>query len=133
MTLTTASGLLGVGFVVHNADHARRGLDVIDEGVVWGGTVVAMLLAVMLTLVAVRHTAAPAVTAVGGLTIVFGVAASHLLPEWGPLSDPLPGGDVDAATWVAVFAEIAGAALVAVVALRILRRNAYAFAIADWR
>ena len=28
---------LGVGFVVHNADHARRGVDVIDEGVVWAG------------------------------------------------------------------------------------------------
>ena len=133
MKLTTASWCLVGGFVVHNADHARRGLDVVDDGVVWGGTIVAMLLAVMLTMVVVRHPVAPAVAAVGGLAIVFGVSAAHLLPEWGPLSDPLPGGDVDVATWIAVFAEIAGAALVAAVALRVLRRNDYAFAIADWR
>jgi hypothetical protein len=133
MRLTTASWWLVGGFIVHNADHARRGLEVVDEGVVWGGTIVAMLLAVMLTLVAVRHDAAPAVAAVGAFTIVFGVAASHLLPEWGPLSDPLPGGDVDAATWIAVLAEITGAGLVGVVALRILRRNDYAFAITGWR
>ena len=132
-TLTGASVALAIGFVIHNGDHVRRGLDVVDDGVIWGGTAVAMLLAVMLTLVAVRHPSAPFLAAVGGLTIVFGVSAAHLLPEWGPLSDPLPGGDVDAVTWVAVLAEVAGAVLVAAVGLRILRDGDYAFRIADWR
>jgi hypothetical protein len=133
MRLTTASWLLVGGFVIHNADHARRGLEVVDEGVVWAGTIVAMLLAVMMTLVVVRHDTAPAVAAVGAGTIAVGVAAAHLLPEWGPLSDPLPGGDVDVLTWIAVWAEIAGAVTVGVVALRILRRNDWAFAISGWR
>ncbi len=132
LTLTAASAVLAGGFVIHNGDHLRRGLDVVDDGVVWGGTVVAMLLAVMLTLVVVRHPSAPAVATVGGLSIVVGVSAAHLLPEWGPLSDPLPGGDVDAFTWIAVLAEIVGAAVVSAVGLRILRAHDFAFRIADW-
>ena len=62
-----------------------------------------------------------------------GVSAVHLLPDWGPLSDSLPDGSVDIWTWLAVFAEIGGAALVGVVALGVLRRNDYAFSIAEWR
>ena len=132
MRLTTAMSVLASGFVLHNADHARRGLDAIGEGVVWGGTFAAMVVAVMVTLVIARHDAAPAVAAVGGFALAVGVSAVHLLPDWGALSDSLPGGDVDALTWLAVLAEIGGAALVGAVALGILRDNDYAFAIPDW-
>jgi hypothetical protein len=121
-----AAGLLfAAGFVVHNADHARRGLDVITDHVVWGGTFVAMTAAVVLTLVATRHPLAPFAAAAGGLAIAVGVSATHLLPDWGALSDPLPGGEVDALTWVAVLAEVAGAAVLGVTGLRIVRRQGY--------
>lgn len=132
MTLRRAAVILGLGFVVHNADHARRGLDVVRDGVVWGGTLAAMLIAAVLVLIWVRDQRAPAIAAVIGLSIAVGVSAVHVLPDWGPLSDSLPDGDVDALTWIAVFAEISGAALLGFVGLRIMRDNAYAYAIADW-
>ncbi|MDG2026987.1 MAG: hypothetical protein P8J50_07740 [Acidimicrobiales bacterium] len=121
------------GFVLHNADHVRRGFDVVRDGVIVGGTLAAMLVAVLFTVVVSRHASAPAVAAVVGLGLVVGVSAVHLLPGWlGTLSDSLPDGDVDGLTWVAVLTEILGAALVGVVGLQVLRRNDYAFAIDDW-
>jgi hypothetical protein len=54
--------------------------------------------------------------AAGGAAIAVGVSFSHLLPKWGVLSDPLPGGDVDAFTWIAVLGEILGAVYLAYVA-----------------
>jgi hypothetical protein len=113
------------GFVVHNADHARRGIDAISDPVVWGGTVVAMAAAVVLTLVATRHPLAPFAAAAGGLAIAVGVSATHLLPDWGALSDSLPSGTVDGFTWVAVLAEVVGAALLGVTGLRLVRRQGY--------
>jgi hypothetical protein len=121
-----AAGLLfAAGFAVHNADHARRGLDVITDHVVWGGTVVAMVAAAVLTLVATRHPLAPFAAAAGGLAVAVGVSATHLLPDWGPLSDSLPSGTVDGFTWVAVLAEVVGAAALGVTGLRIVRRQGY--------
>ncbi len=131
-TLRTALWVFLVGFGLHNGDHARRGLDEVRDGVVWGGTAVAMITAVLVTLIVVRHPAAPTAAAVGGASIAVGVGAAHLLPDWGPLSDSLPDGDVDALTWIAVFAEITAAALLAAVAVGILRRHAYRPLIPHW-
>ncbi|QYG91687.1 hypothetical protein HC251_04025 [Iamia sp. SCSIO 61187] len=123
--LRTAGLLFAAGFTVHNADHVRRGIDAITNEVNSGGLVVAMASAVLLTLVATRHALAPFAAAAGGLAIAVGVSLTHLLPDWGVLSDPLPGGDVDAFTWAAVLAEIAGAVGLGVVGLRIVRRQGY--------
>lgn len=123
--LRLAAGAFAAGFAVHNADHLRRGLDVITEHVVWGGTVVAMTAAVVVTLIATRHPLAPFAAAAGGLAIALGVSATHLLPGWGVFSDPLPGGEVDALTWAAVLAEVLGAAALGVVGLRIVRSQGY--------
>jgi hypothetical protein len=116
MTLKSAATVFLVGFLLHNADHARRGIDAITDHVVWGGTIVAMVAAVVLTLVFTDHPAAPMAAAAAGLGIAVGVSATHLLPEWGVLSDPLL--DLSATSWVAVFAEIAGAVLLGVSGLR---------------
>ncbi len=129
--LGTTTAAFAIGFVIHNGDHMRRGFAGIADGVILGGTIVAMMTAVMITLVVLRHPTAPAVCAVAAAAIAFGVAASHLLPDWGPLSDSLPDGDVDAITWVAVFAEILSGAAVAVIAVSILRRHDYSPTI-DW-
>jgi hypothetical protein len=109
------------GFLLHNADHARRGIDAVTDEVIWGGTAVAVLAAVTLTLVFTRHPIAPAVAAAAGLGIAVGVSMTHLLPDWGVLSDPLPGGDVDAFTWVAVLAEVLAAVGLGVAGLRAWR------------
>jgi hypothetical protein len=123
LTLTRATWIYMATFTIHNADHARRGVAAVRDAVLWGGTMVAMLTAVLATLVIVRHERAPAFAAVVGPAIAFGVSASHLAPDWGPLSDSLTTGDVDIWTWLAVLGEIAGAALVGATGLNILRRH----------
>ncbi|HYD10127.1 MAG TPA: hypothetical protein VEA78_08495 [Acidimicrobiales bacterium] len=109
MTLKAAATVFVVGFLLHNADHARRGIDAITDHVVWAGTAVAMIAAVVLTLVCTDHQSAPLASAAAGFGIAVGVSATHLLPDWGVLSDPLL--DLSATSWVAVFAEIGGALL----------------------
>src|SRR5687767_13022787 len=121
--LRTAALVFLAGFLVHNADHARRGLDVITEHVIWAGTAVAVTSAVVLTLVFTRHPLAPMAAAAAGFGIALGVSASHLLPEWSALSDPLADGDVGAFTWVAVLAEVGGALLLGAAGLAVLRRD----------
>jgi hypothetical protein len=106
------------GFMIHNADHMRRGVDAVTDAVLWGGTLVAIIAAVTLTLILTDHHTAPMAAAASGLSIAIGVSASHLLPHWSALSDPLPGGRVDAFTWFAVLAEVAGALCLGVAGLR---------------
>lgn len=123
--LRVAASAFAVAFLLHNADHARRGVDVVTDHVVWAGTTVAVIAAVTLTLIVTRHRLAPFVAAVAGLAIAGGVAASHLVPRWSALSDPLPGGDVDVATWVAVLAEVVGALALGLVGLARVHRQGY--------
>jgi hypothetical protein len=114
--LRKAMLVYGFLFLVHNADHARRGVDASPEPVVWIGTAAAMLTSAMVMIVVLRHPLAPLFCAAGGAAIAVGVFFSHLPPKWGVLSDPLPGGNVDAFTWIAVLGEILGAAYLAYVA-----------------
>jgi hypothetical protein len=130
--LRWAAYVFMAGFVAHNVDHARRGLDVITEHVVWAGTLVAIIAAVMLTLVVTRHAVAPLAAVVAGSWIVLGVSASHLLPEWSALSDSLSEGSVDAWTWIAVFSEIAGAVALVAAGLYGLRERRLA-SVPMWR
>jgi hypothetical protein len=123
--LRRAAVVFAVGFALHQADHLRRGLDVITDAVNTGGAVVGMMAATILTLIATRHRLAPFAAAVGGLAIATGVAATHLLPDWGVMSDSLPSGDVDTLTWVAVLAEVGAAAGLGLTGLRIVRRQGY--------
>ena len=116
MSLKAAAAVFVTGFLLHNADHARRGIDAVTDHVVWAGTTVAIVAAVILTLVFTDHPHAPLVAAAGGLGIAAGVAATHLLPDWGVLSDPLL--DLSVTSWVAVLAEIGGALLLGITATR---------------
>lgn len=125
MTLKAATVLFAVAWTAHTVDHVRRGFSTIDDGVVVGGTLVAMLFAMAATLVVVGHGAAPAVAAAFGPAVAFGVAASHYLPEWGTLSDPLATDDVDLWSWLAVTAEITAAIVLGFVGWRIAARHEY--------
>lgn len=119
--LRNAAYALIAGFVLHNADHARRGLDGISEGVVWAGTLLLAVASVAVTLVLTRHHLAAAAATIVGWTVVVGVSSAHLLPDWGPLSDSLPEGDVDVLTWLAVFSEIVAGAWFGWAGLQALR------------
>jgi hypothetical protein len=123
MRLKTAGLVFVAGFLLHNADHARRGIDAVTDHVVWAGTTVAVIAGVTLTLVFTEHRLAPMVAAAAGLGIAFGVSASHLAPEWSAFSDSLAQGDADPFTWIAVLSEIAGAVLLAVAGLAAMRRE----------
>ena len=120
--LRSAVIVFATAFVIHNADHARRGIDAVTEHVIWAGTGVAMLSAVLVALVLTRHPESASIALVAGFTIAVGVSLTHLLPDWGILSDSLPSGEVDNFTWFAVLGEVFGAGLVGSTGLRILRR-----------
>jgi hypothetical protein len=122
--LHRAGWVFVAGFAVHNIDHMRRGLDVVTDDVVWGGTAVGIIAAITLTMVFTNHRLAPTMAAAAGIAIAFGVSATHLMPHWSALSDPLPGGDVDAFTWFAVLAEVAAALVLGLAGLTVcMRRN----------
>lgn len=133
LSLRTAGFVFLGGLVLHNGDHMRRGLSGIPEAVTWAGTLVLALAAVALTLVFTHHDLAPLAATVTGFATAAGVAASHLVPRWGPLSNPLAGSGVGALTWVAVLAEIAGALALAAAGLAIERRHGYAPRVPAWR
>jgi len=120
-TLRRAAYGLIAGFVLHNSDHARRGLDDISEAVVWAGTLLLVIASVAVTLILTRHWLSAAVAAVVGWTVVVGVSSAHLLPDWGPLSDALPGSGLGLITWLAVFSEIVAGAWLGWVGLQVLR------------
>lgn len=122
--LRAAAMVFAITFVVHSADHARRGLDVVREGVIWAGTVNAIVAAVVITLIATRHAAASVASAIGGFAMAIGVAASHLVPNWGPISDSLTSDHADAFSWIAVSGEIGGALLLGLAGLTVMRRHA---------
>lgn len=132
-SLRTAALVFLGGLVLHNGDHMRRGLTGIPEAVTWAGTLVLALAAVALTLVFTHHELAPAAATVTGFATAAGVTASHLVPEWGPLSNPLAGSGAGAVTWVAVLAEMAGAVVLGVAGLAVLRRHGFAARVTAWR
>ncbi len=129
------AALLFIGtWIIHTADHARRGLAATTEAVVWSGTAVGLLAAVSVTLIFVRHPTAPAIAAAVFPTIALGVTASHVFPDWGVLSDPLL---IDSTTdsWsiVAATGEIISAAVLGTLAIRVLMRNNFALQISEAR
>jgi len=124
--------LAGVWFIgswsLHTADHARRGVDATTEAVLWGGTFVGLLAAVALTLIFVGHASAPAIAATAFPAIALGVAATHLLPGWGVLSDPiLIDSTTDGWSVIAVGGEIAAAGYLGWRALQLMRTHSYAW------
>lgn len=120
--LLVASAICALGYVLHNVDHARRGLAGTPDAVVWAGTLLLLLAAVVFTLVTTDHPGAPLLAAGLGFGTAIGVSAAHLLPDWGALSDPLVDRSASAVTWIAVLAEIAGGLVLGVVATQIVLR-----------
>jgi hypothetical protein len=108
--LRTAAVLFLAGSLLHDADHFRRGLDVLTPEVLWIGIagVVITSGAVGLTLLGYQH--APLIAIAVGFGTAIGVSIVHLLPRWSVFSDSFPGSNVDQLTWVAVLFEV-GAAL----------------------
>jgi hypothetical protein len=112
-----------VGFLLHNADHFRRGVDAVSAGVLWAGSVSGLITLAAIGLVLLRHQQSAELAVIVGFGMAIGVSAVHLLPPWGALSDSLAAVHADPFTWIAVLAEIVGAAIFGWVGLRVYTRR----------
>jgi len=112
------------GWLVHNADHLRRGFDVVTTQVIVLGSVAGVLQLVAIGAVFFRFRLAPLLAVIVGLPDAVGIAAVHLLPHWSSLSDAFPGAHgagVTVWSWVAASAEVGTALLFALAGLYTLR------------
>jgi hypothetical protein len=121
--LRIAAGIYAFGLVLHTFDHLRRGLDASPVAVLWAGNLSTLLGVAAIILVLAGHRWAPAFAAITGIPVAIGVAAVHLLPPWGALSESfLDGGNgINAMSWIVVVIEIAGAIAMGVAGLVALR------------
>jgi protein-S-isoprenylcysteine O-methyltransferase Ste14 len=124
--LLIANVALLVLLLGHVADHVLRQPDAAQlpfpensPGVLGLAIVVGSLV-----LVAARHRLAVPAAAVVGVLTALGFVAIHLLPAWGPFSDPYAGRDLDAASWIQMLATLAGGLLLGAEALRARRHPA---------
>lgn len=93
--------------IVHGADHAVRGLDVITELVSTAGSIQFLLGVIAVLLVFMRHRSAPTLAILVGFPSAVGFAMAHLLPEWGAFSDPYVGANVaPGVTWFSWFTAL---------------------------
>ena len=115
-----------VGWLLHSADHLRRGTDVVTrhvQGLGVFGTIVAFVIA---ALVFTRHRWAPIFATYVVLPTGVLLIAVHVLPSWGVWSDAFPGGatrGVTAMSWVAVLLEVSGKLAVGLIGVSMLLRE----------
>lgn len=124
--LQTAALVFIATWLLHTADHIRRTTASTSDGVIWAGTLAAVLAAVALTLVFTGHSLAPfAVAAVFG-SLAVGTAASHLAPAWGYFSEPLLfDSSTDRWALAAAVPEIVAAGWLGWLGFQIVRDNGY--------
>jgi hypothetical protein len=122
MALLRANILFVAANLLHTADHQRQGAAGLSWEIWAGGSAITIAAIASLVLAWRGDARAPIFGAVLGLSAAAGIAASHLAPHWSALSDSYPEIHADAISWVVVLLEIAGALLLAAVAVRQLRR-----------
>jgi hypothetical protein len=109
--------------VIHSLDHAlRQSATVPAAAAILGLAGLAFAVVVLGLSLAGRRLAALG-TAVAGFGTAVGFAAVHLLPDWGPFSQPYADIPVDALSWVAMLLPLVGAAIAGTVGVRALRRG----------
>jgi len=122
MTLLRANILFVAANLLHTADHQRQGTAGLRWEILAGGSAITIAAIASLVLAWRKDERGPIFGAVLGLSAAAGIAASHLAPHWSAFSDSYPEIHADATSWVVVLLEIAGALLLAAVAVRELRR-----------
>lgn len=122
MTLLRANVLFVAVNLLHTADHQRQGTARLTTEIMLGGSAITLAAIVSLVMALRRDKQAPIFGAVLGLSAAAGIAASHIAPHWSAFSDSYPQIHADAISWIVVLLEIAGALVLAAVAVRDLRR-----------
>jgi len=123
--LAAVAGLFVAANLLHTADHLRRGwgrplLGETPE-VLAGGALISVAALVTLWLAVRRSPRAPVAAAVVGFASAVGIAAAHLTPPWGVLSDSFLVLRPDLLSWGAVLVETASAVLLGAAGLARLR------------
>jgi hypothetical protein len=122
--LGRAAVLFAVAVIIHNSDHLRRGVDKLTTDVFWAGTTGMLLEVAVVVLICQRHRLAPLAAAAGGSFLAASYLEVHFLPAHRWLSDSFTGAsNVSPLSWTAASMEVAGALVLAVVGLRVLRRR----------
>lgn len=125
--LVIATAVFAVALVVHAADHFRRGMDVLEWPVFWGGNLQMLLAVITIVLVVRRHRRAPVMAVVVGFVSAVGFVLAHLLPHWSAFSDSFTGAHiaphVTGFSWFAALFEIAADLALGIVGLTILLRQ----------
>ena len=93
--------LLGL-FVVHALDHAVRQEAAVPPGTSAVGAVGLATVLLALGLAVVGHPLAAAATTFVGFATAIGFVVVHVVPDWGPFSQPYPDIPVDDLSWVAM-------------------------------
>lgn len=123
--LTAAAGIFLAANLLHSADHVRRGwgrplLGETPE-VLAGGLLITLGAVLALALAVRRGPWAPILATAVGFASAAGVAAAHLAPPWGVLSDSYLVLRPDLVAWVIVLVEIAAGLLLGAAGLAGLR------------
>jgi hypothetical protein len=125
--LIVAGVAFAAGTAIHVVDHLRRGQGSVTEVLYVLGTVGLVMQIVTITLVLTRHRWAPLVAVSTGFPLAVGFTAAHWLPTWSAMSDPA--WEIDSFTWfsyLASSAEIAGALIVGIAGLAVVRARGLA-------
>jgi hypothetical protein len=119
-----AAAFFATAVLIHNSDHARRGVDSVGRDVFWVGTS-AILLEVGVVVLAVRRSRlAPAAAALAGLALATGYVVVHFLPARSWLSDSFVSAThVSPLSWIAASLEAGAALTLGVVGLLVLRQR----------
>jgi hypothetical protein len=124
--LRWAAIFYAAAWVIHTADHLRRGTGVVTKEVLVLGTLAGVFQVVAIGATLTGHRLAPLLAVAVGFPDGIGIAAVHLLPHWSSLSDAFPGAHgtgVTGLSWVAAIAEIAGALSFAAAGAYVWRRD----------
>lgn len=119
----TAAGF-GAAFLLHGADHLRRGLDASPASVAAIGAVQAVAIGIAVVMAWTARRGAPlAAMGVGTVSILL-VVFGHLVPGGTDSFATPPATNVTALSWASAVLEIAAAATFAVAGLLVARREA---------
>ena len=118
-TLRTPAIAFVAANVLHSLDHLRQGTGRLSAEIVWAGS--ALSIAAIVVVVLVLRADGRAAAAGVGVSGALGIAASHLAPHWGALSDPYADVGADGLSWIVMLAELAAALWLAGAGIRALR------------
>lgn len=121
--LVRASALLLGLLVLHVADHTLRQQRSVPAELGFAGTVGLLAVVAVLVLALARRPEAAPYAVIVGVGTAIGFVAVHLLPHWGPFSDPYEALHLDALSWASMLASTGAAVALAAVGAREVSRR----------